>query len=424
MFTQRMQIQAIADLLAGIDHPNGRLRPNDFDSPWREIYLAIQDAPPGPDHKQKALKESLSAHPDGKQIIGDILMVKPGDRPHFPSLDELGPSLPPVEWLWPNWIPRGMLSLLGAIPGAGKSFLALDLARRIIAGDTFPDGAPVRTPGANVIYVDAEQVPQLINERAVAWEMDRARLFLMPPEPNDMIDFSRPEYQDRLTEMLYALQPALVVIDSLSSISSKGENNVEDVRGLLGFLSSVALDHNCALLLIHHLRKRGPLPLVDVLTIDDFRGSSHIIAMARSVLGLSVIQIGPEPDRNGPRRLEIVKTNLARYPQPIGVEFLPLHPHGVTLRYGDPPQRYREPTKTEGCAEWLLQLLDDEREPMKPKRIVELADDAGFSETLVYRARKQLEGRIVNTQGRRSPHNRWGLAEWWGDAAESEDQHP
>ena len=81
--------------------------------------------------------------------------------------------------------------------------------------------------------------------------------------------------------------------------------------------------------------------------------------MARSVLGLSLIQTGPEPDRNGPRRLEVVKTNLARYPEPLGVEFLSGYPAGVTLQYGPPPQAYRKPTNhVAHHLERLLQVLD------------------------------------------------------------------
>ena len=71
-----------------------------------------------------------------------------------------------------------MLTLFGAAPGAGKSLVALDLARRIIAGEPFPDGAPVPNPGSNVLIVDAEGAPALLNQRAEAWRMDRRRLFL------------------------------------------------------------------------------------------------------------------------------------------------------------------------------------------------------------------------------------------------------
>jgi hypothetical protein len=410
VLTRRIQIQAIADFLAEPGQHNGRLSPEEFDEPWREVYQAILAATPG--KERDALTASVKGLQDADNILGAILGAQPFHRPQYQSLDELGLSLRPIEWLWPGWIPKGMLTLFGSPPGGGKSYVALDICRRIIEGSSFPDGSPVGNPDRPVIYVDAEVVPQLINERAQAWEMDCSRLYLMYPKVGEMLDLTQTEWQDHLIEMVHSLNPTLIVIDSLSTISSKGENAIEDVRALLGFLNALAVDFNCGLLLIHHLRKRGPMPLADELTIDDFRGSSHIIAMARSVLGLSIVQVGPEPDRNGPRRLEIIKTNLGRYPDPIGIEFRPLEPKGVLLSYGEPPKEYEEPTKLDSCVEWLRETLKAAEEPVKPRELMELAEQDEFSRSLVYRARDKLGPEICDTNGRRNPGNCWVWHEW------------
>jgi hypothetical protein len=324
-------------------------------------------------------------------------------------------GLPPVRWLWPSWLPRGMLSLLGAAPGAGKSLVALDLARRLTGGGPFPDGTPVPDQERPVLYVDAESVPQIQNQRALAWGMDRSRLFLMmPDDPYEAIDFGSPAHQDLLVDMCYHLEPHLVVIDSLGAIHLKGENNVEDVRAVLGYLCAVAQEFDLSLLLIHHLRKRGRerfLPPVDVVAADEFRGSSHIVAMARSVLALSHVQVGPEPDRNGPRRLEIVKTNLCRYPPALGVAFESRGGGAPVLRYGDPPRPYRRPTRTDDCAAWLLQHLEEAGEPLRPKDVIQAAAEAGFSPATVRRARNQLGDRIVDAgSSPLDPKKRWKLA--------------
>jgi len=296
----------------------------------------------------------------------------------------------------------------------------LDLARRIIAGDVFPDGAPVPAPGANVIYVDAELVPQLINARAQAWDMDCRRLYLMESASGQMVDLAQPPWQDRFIEMAHTLRPALVVVDSLSSINTRGENNIEDIRGILSFLSGLAVEYDCGLLLIHHLRKRGALDRDSALSIDDLRGSSHIVAMARSVLGLSIVQTGPQPDKNGPRRLEIVKTNLARYPEPLGMSLIPLHPGGVLVEYSDAPQPYRAPTKLEHCADWLAQVLQDAETPLKPKDVVKLGDLEGFNRRMVYRARNVLGAQVSDTENKNSPNNAWAWAEPDPDPAQRE----
>jgi len=406
MLTKRMQVQTIADFLAGQE--NG-FKPKDLEEPWRGIYEAIMNVEPG--QKRQALIQAVDGRKDADTIISAILAPRPGTRPEFQSLYDLAPTLPPIEWLWDGWIPKGMLSLLGGQPGAGKSFLGLDLARRIIEGDEFPDGSPVPNPGANIIYADAESVLQVINDRTKVWGMDCRRLYLMEIQNGQMIDLALPACQDQLIEMVYALKPALVVIDSLSSVNTKGENNIEDIRGILNFLSGLAVEYECGLLLIHHLRKRGALDRDSALSIDDFRGSSHIVAMARSVLGLSLVQVGPDEDKNGPRRLEVVKTNLARYPDPLGMHLVPLHPTGVLLDYGEAPTLYHEPTKLDLCVEWLTQVLKDADEPMKPKNVIELGDLEGFNRRMVYRARTVLGTKVRDTKCKSDPTNTWVWAE-------------
>ena len=186
------------------------------------------------------------------------------------------------------------------------------------------------------------------------------------------------------------------------------------MRALLGFLA--AREFEVGLLLIHHLRKRGALAALGasgLVSPDDFRGSSHIMAMARSVLALSVVQDGPEPDRNGPRRLEVVKTNLCRYPEALGIAFEERGQAGSAvpwIKYGEAPKAYDEPTRTDECAEWLVELLAEAGQPLKPKQVVALAREAGFTRGVVFRAREEAGDLILDTEGRRHPGNRWTLA--------------
>lgn len=404
---ERLQLQSIADKLAGQTStcPTGE--------PYAAIWTRIDPALLSGLGAEQTLWQALRGIPNAHALNTAILAAMPAGN-QFPSLARLADDLQPIAWLWPNWLPRGMLSLLGASPGAGKSLVALDLARRIIHNAGFPDGAAIPDPGSPVIYVDAEAVPQIQNQRAIAWNMDRNRLYLMlPGETYGMIDFGAEAHQDRLIEMCHALEPDLIVIDSLSSISVRGENNIEDVRNILGFLSAVAREYEAAVLLIHHLRKRSRLPLMDLVSVDDFRGSSHIIAMARSVLALSIIQDGPEPDRNGPRRMEIVKTNLCRYPAALGLLFEGNGDAGApTLRYTDPPKPYRDPSETDQCAKWLLTVLTDAAEGMRPRELVSLADDAGWSRATLYRARDQLGDLVLEVgSSKRDPNKVWTLNE-------------
>ena len=411
MLTRRMQVQAVADRVAGLETT---LTARSFCEPWRGCWEALDRARPG--EERLALVAAMQEEAERDAILGAIFAAEAGaPLGEYPSLQEMHDEglLPPVEWLWQDWIPLRMLSLLAGEPGVGKSMIALDLAGRIIAGRDFPDGRRASWASRAVIYVDAEDAPSIHDERSQAWGMDRARLFLMLPEAGGLfIDLNEQAARDRLVEMIHTIAPALVIVDSLSSISLRGESAKEDVMCLLAFLKRVAQNFDCAVLLIHHLRKPPPGMQARLLTMADVRGSGHIVAAARSVIGASVVQTGAEADPNGPRRLEVLKTNLTRYPRPLGINLVPLvgGDKWVFLKYGDAPNRYEEPTKADLCGDWLMAALREHGEPMKPKKIVGLAAEEGYNRRLVYRAREQLGDEIVDTANSHDPNNCWALA--------------
>ena len=321
---------------------------------------------------------------------------------------------------------RTVLTVLGASQGSGKSFVATDLAYRIIHNIGFPDGSPVKRPGANVIYVDAEMVPQILNERTQNYQMDRSKLFVMLPEPGDMLDLGRDHDRERLSEMAAILKPELIIIDSLSSIHNGGQNNVEDVRSLIGYLTRLVGWANCGLVLVHHIRKPagGGQRMMNVdLGMEDLSGSGYITQQARVVLGLHVVQTGPKFDPNGPREFKMLKNSIGKYPEPLGFSFAPLHPNGVMLKWDTKaPEVYREPSQRDECAEWLEDLLKANPEGIFPKDVVSMGVDEGFSRPMIYRARKELSPHIQNTQGRQAPGNRWKWSDSYGESPDEEDE--
>jgi len=81
-----------------------------------------------------------------------------------------------VNWLWPHYIPGGKLTLLIGDPGLGKSFLTLDLASRVSAGTSWPDG----TTGVhgNVVLLTAEDgLGDTVRPRLDVAGADTSRVF-------------------------------------------------------------------------------------------------------------------------------------------------------------------------------------------------------------------------------------------------------
>jgi hypothetical protein len=434
----RAQMRAIVDRLVGAP-PETLLPPTALDEPWRTIYRRITRAGDRTE-AELLIWRAVEGLEDGHHLATSLVDLLPGDEAFtpFPSLAEISGQFPPVDWLWPSWIPRGLLTLFGGAPGAGKSLVALDLARRIIHGEPFPDGAPVPCPGSNVLIVDAEGTPALLDQRARAWDLDRHRLFLMlAPNPGALVDLAHPQQQLLLIKMCRSLRPALVVIDSLAAATTRGETSLQGARALLGFLSAVASRGRLAMLVVHHLRKprrSGHAVSAPQVVGDDLRGSSHLSAAARSVLALSLparplasplLPVpGPAspgelasagtshpPGFDGLRRLEVVKTNLCRHPPPLGLIFEGEDVPVPTLRYTEYVEPPPPPTQADLCARWLLQYLATAGAPVRPADVVRAAAEAGFPRRTVYRARQALAGAIVDLGN--SPHDpkkRWTLA--------------
>jgi hypothetical protein len=400
----------------------------ELDAPWGPILHRVR---PAYSRDEAASLLTYAAGPDGGEPLAELIALLPEDdafpkrlepppepsrrpRNRYPPLRDMPPDLAEVKWLWPSWIPRGMVTLLAAAPGAGKSLVALDLARRIIRGEPFPDGAAIPQPGSSVLLVDAEGAPGLLRQRVEAWQIDPGLLFLWASTGSlHPVDLGTLDQMKRLLDMCSVIGPALVIVDSLASAAPRTETSVKAAREVLGSLSTVAHTLGLALLVIHHLRKGHAGSALHPPTAYDLRGSSHLTAAARSILMLSP-EAAPghasAPDPNGPRRLAVVKSNLGRLPRPLSLA-LEERPGAPLLSYSPLVEPSPPPTLEQLCEEWLVQYLAEVGEPVRPVEVVEEAWTAGFSRRTLYRARRALAAAVVDVgTSPRDPHKAWALA--------------
>lgn len=411
MLTERMQMKAIYD--AFISKEGTDLNPKLFMDPWRTIFLLAEREQEFPTIMSiTPLRTALqSVAADEEQQREWMRMIEiAAETPYFPNAEELGAGLDDITWVWQDWIPRGMLSLVGGYPGTGKSYFVMDVVRATIAGGTWPDGKPIESTG-NVVYIDAEGVPQINNERVKALGVDGKHLYFLLPEDGKIMDLTERYWQDKLIEMVLLLKPELVVVDSLSAITLKSMNTAEDVAPLLTFFVALASFANCGMMMVHHLRKppTSQLSLYGV-SIHDFRGSQHIIAYARTVFGLSIVQAsGQSFSLNGSRRIDMVKTNFSNWTEPLG---LSQERDGDQIKfvYSDAPTQNQDSSVQEECELWLIEYLE-ENGPSPASDVIEAGDGQGFSESTIYRASRSLrkQSEIVNTKKAKQPGNLWAL---------------
>ena len=160
----------------------------------------------------------------------------------------------------PAGLVPGSAVLIGGEPGIGKSTLLLQAAAAWCAHDTRPvrDATPAgETAGAgescSVLYVTAEESPEQIASRAQRLGVDTAAgLYILA-------DTSLP----RITERARALDPAVIVIDSIQMIEDPGAESAPGSIAQLRRSASALITHaklsGAAVVLVGHVTKDGRL---------------------------------------------------------------------------------------------------------------------------------------------------------------------
>ncbi|MGB3202854.1 MAG: AAA family ATPase, partial [Nodosilinea sp.] len=200
-------------------------------------------------------------------------------RSRLISNDELLARAPDyTDWLVDDLLTADELFLLAASPRAGKSLLAMTLAKAVATGGRFL-GRPV-SKGA-VLYIRCEDSETKTKEREIkqGWPaglpvywLDKFKLSELP----------------QLEQLVEELGVRLVVFDTLSRIrdSAISESSAE-MSQLLEPLQEMCKRQRCAGLLVHHTGKVNLQNAGDIDVFDTIRGSSAIRATCRGTLILA-----------------------------------------------------------------------------------------------------------------------------------------
>lgn len=178
-------------------------------------------------------------------------------------------ELPDPEWLIEGILPeKGLFALYGP-PGAGKSFIAIDLAM-VVAADIPWQGHT--TKGGPVLYVSAEG-GRGIAKRVKAWLLGHKvkadtpdALWLV--QPIDLAPGSS-DLDDLVEELgllgyevdpggsLPSWRPSLIVVDTLARCFVGDENLQEDMGSFIKAVDHLRHTFDTAVLIVHHSRLDG-----------------------------------------------------------------------------------------------------------------------------------------------------------------------
>lgn len=175
------------------------------------------------------------------------------------SIGELR-RLPPPDWLVHEAVVSDGLTIIYGEPGAGKSFIALDMALRIALGW---DWHGVRTKQVGVLYIAGEGV-RGIGKRVDGWalnygaEIDNAPLVVMPIAAQLLEPGERAKLIRTIDEVKRRLdfEIGLIVVDTVSrSIAGSDENGQETMSAFVKGCDEIKAHTGGAMIGIHHSGK-------------------------------------------------------------------------------------------------------------------------------------------------------------------------
>ncbi|WP_186100313.1 AAA family ATPase [Burkholderia gladioli] len=327
-----------------------------------------------------------------------------------------------IRWLWPDWLPAGKLSILAGDAGAGKTTLALALAATVTTGGRWPDGSYCDQPGNVVIWSGEDNPADTLVPRLIAAGADCDRCFFVDgvTEGNKRRAFDPAIDMLQLASLISDLGGAsLLIVDPIVSAVTGNMDKANDVRRSLQSLVDIASAHDCAVLGITHFTKgsAGSSPLHRVT------GSQAFGALARMVL------VAGKTENGADRAITRAKSNIA--PDGGGVTYTV---DLTEIAGGIPASRTMWGSLIEGSAREILGDMEyrenDEggertdaeyflrdmlaNGPLPAKRIFAEANNAGFSQITIKRAKKTL-----GVESRKE-----GMEGVWKWALSAEGDHP
>jgi len=296
-------------------------------------------------------------------------------------------TMGPITWAWERWLADGFMTILAAETGKGKSMLALRLAGTFILGWPWPDGSAYTGERGKALWCEAEGAQALNLERATKWGLPLDCLIAPLEDPLTCVDLDNAKHRQAIVAAAKREDVRFIVLDSLSAASKRRDENSSGMLQVVTWLANLARDTGKPLLVTHHLRKRGMLDGNEP-TLDRLRGFGGIVQPARLVWALH----SPDAERPERLRLSVLKSNLGRFPGPVGMTIT----EDGRVEFGDVPEAPKKPSKLEEAMDWLKDVLA--HGPQKQVDIALAADKAGIAWGTLKRAKEMLEVESTKTE--------------------------
>ena len=268
------------------------------------------------------------AQRDGPDVLAALLESVQSFKPEplLTPVDVAGvltrPS-PPPRFVWDGYAPRGVVTLLGAHGGTGKSTIALMLAAAVATGREL---FGIATEPAPVVFASFEDGAHIVRHRLAHIcqclginPAELAGLHIVDGTANPELFASEGRGPGDVTpaygELLALVQQTgagLVIVDNASDAYGGDEIQRRQVRAFMRSLAVIAREGDAAVLLLAHVDKGTSRK--ERSDTEGYSGSTAWHNSARSRIFMS-------RDAAGLLTLAHQKSNLAKLREPLALEW-------------------------------------------------------------------------------------------------------
>jgi hypothetical protein len=302
----------------------------------------------------------------------------------------------PIEWLWPAWLPRGVVTLMDGNPGVSKSTLVADLVARITTGRDWPDGTPGTGRVGRVMWITTEDDPgRVLRPRIEAAGGDARLVRYVTSE----VVFPSGAGAFRELVVQRASEPgglALVVLDPLFSHIDATVRTIADSemrKGVMTPLGDASEAADISILVVRHYSK-------DTTASPINRGAGSLGGIVGAARALWSVTVDPTDETGDTKAVGVSKLNYARTQPPLryrvidrlppgwvtgsvsGIEWLGTSPLSIDDLMGDNDRKVAD------SVDVLRELL--EVGPLSAAEVAGKMRARGFGDTAVRRAKKVL----------------------------------
>jgi len=300
-----------------------------------------------------------------------------------------------IEWRIECLLPKEGVGILAGPAGYGKSWMLLDLAIECARGGKWL--GHFMTTSCNILYVDEESSSGLLRKRlrkllgAKKLPANGQKAYFCVGQG---ICLTKPGSVERLRQLIDALRPGLVIVDSLIRVHRAEENSASDMSQVFAVVKGLVREFGCSFLFADHQRKPSNWGVsLDLM----LRGSSEKTAFVDTLLSLQ-------------KKYDalIVEHSKSRYDEAVPafvVQIKDFEPETTTVAYSGEAEALKQQARQEAARELLLSILIID-EWIARKALIERAKEANVSEKALDETLKAflLEGRVERedrkTEGR------------------------